>query len=106
MSTKPEGKDLSKAPNARARQGLGSAVLPVIQRAKDSRQIVMVTHNASLSVFCDVEQTIHAEFDRGDQFALPPASGAIESLELNRSCSMSLRGRRWRLTTGMANTSN
>lgn len=66
-------------------QTVYSMLVPIIQRAKERRQIVMVTHNANLAVCCDAEQIIHAEFDRGDQFALAYASGAIESSELNRS---------------------
>lgn len=66
-------------------QTVYSMLVPIIQRAKERRQIVMVTHNANLAVCCDAEQIIHAEFDRGDQFALAYTSGAIESLELNRS---------------------
>lgn len=66
-------------------QTIYSMLVPIIQRAKERRQIVMVTHNANLAVCCDAEQIIHAEFDRGDQFALAYASGAIESSELNRS---------------------
>lgn len=66
-------------------QTVYSMLVPIIQRAKERRQIIMVTHNANLAVCCDAEQIIHAEFDRGDQFALVYTSGAIESLELNRS---------------------
>jgi len=66
-------------------QTVYAMLVPIIQRAKERRQIIMVTHNANLAVCCDAEQIIHAEFDRGDQFALTYASGAIESSELNRS---------------------
>lgn len=66
-------------------QTVYSMLVPIIQRAKERRQIVMVTHNANLAVCCDAEQIIHAEFDRGDQFALTYSSGAIESSDLNRS---------------------
>lgn len=66
-------------------QTVYSMLVPIIQRAKERRQIVMVTHNANLAVCCDAEQIIHAEFDRADQFALVYVSGAIESAELNRS---------------------
>jgi len=60
-------------------------LVPIIQRAKERRQIVMVTHNANLAVCCDAEQIVHAQFDRADQFALSYESGAIESPELNKS---------------------
>lgn len=66
-------------------QTVYSMLVPIIQRAKDRRQIVMVTHNANLAVCCDAEQIIHAEFDRGDQFSLTYTSGALESSKLNRS---------------------
>jgi ABC-type lipoprotein export system ATPase subunit len=66
-------------------QTVYSMLVPIIQRAKERRQIVMVTHNANLAVCCDAEQIIHAEFDRADQFALKYESGAIESSQLNKS---------------------
>jgi hypothetical protein len=65
-------------------QTVYSLLVPILQRAKERRQIVMVTHNANLAVCCDAEQIIHAEFDRSDQFALAYSAGAIESSELNR----------------------
>jgi energy-coupling factor transporter ATP-binding protein EcfA2 len=66
-------------------QTVYSMLVPIIQRAKERRQIVMVTHNANLAVCCDAEQIIHAEFDRGGNFALTYDSGAIESSRLNKS---------------------
>ncbi|MDY0748749.1 hypothetical protein SNE35_29895 [Paucibacter sp. R3-3] len=66
-------------------QTVYSMLVPIIQRAKERRQIVMVTHNANLAVCCDAEQIIHAEFDRADEFALKYQSGAIESTQLNKS---------------------
>lgn len=73
-------------------QTVYSMLVPIIQCAKERRQIVMVTHNANLAVCCDAEQIIHAEFDRSDQFSLTYASGAIESSELNRSVLNVLEG--------------
>lgn len=66
-------------------QTVFAMLVPIIQRAKERRQIVMVTHNANLAVCCDAEQIVHAQFDRADQFALSYESGAIESPELNKS---------------------
>lgn len=66
-------------------QTVYAMLVPIIQRAKQRRQIVMVTHNANLAVCCDAEQIILAEFDRSDQFAMAYSSGAIESPEINRS---------------------
>lgn len=73
-------------------QTVYSMLVPIIQRAKQTRQIVMVTHNANLAVCCDAEQIIHAEFDRAAGFALRYQSGAIESMELNRSVLNVLEG--------------
>lgn len=64
-------------------QTVYSMLVPIIQQAKERRQIIMVTHNANLAVCCDAEQIIHAEFNRADQFALSYQSGAIEDSELN-----------------------
>jgi ABC-type lipoprotein export system ATPase subunit len=66
-------------------QTVYSMLVPIIQRAKERRQIILVTHNANLAVCCDAEQIILAEFDRNDHFALTYTSGAIESSELNRA---------------------
>lgn len=73
-------------------QTVYSMLVPIIQRAKQSRQIVMVTHNANLAVCCDAEQIIHAEFDRANGYALRYQSGAIESMELNKSVLNVLEG--------------
>lgn len=73
-------------------QTVYSMLVPIIQRAKQTRQIVMVTHNANLAVCCDAEQIIHAEFNRAAGFALRYQSGAIESMELNRSVLNVLEG--------------
>ena len=64
-------------------QTVYSMLVPIIQRAKERRQIIMVTHNANLAVCCDAEQIIHAEFDRSNQFALHYQSGAIEDPTIN-----------------------
>jgi ABC-type lipoprotein export system ATPase subunit len=61
-------------------QTVYSLLVPIIQRAKERRQIIMVTHNANLAVCCDAEQILYAEFDRCEQFALSYASGAKRSI--------------------------
>ncbi|MEM8515417.1 ABC-type lipoprotein export system ATPase subunit [Massilia sp. MP_M2] len=66
-------------------QTVYSMLVPVIQRAKERRQIILVTHNANLAVCCDAEQIIHAGFDRANRFKLSYTSGAIESSSVNRA---------------------
>ena len=73
-------------------QTVYSMLVPIIQRAKERRQIIMVTHNANLAVCCDAEQIVYAEFDRAEQFSLKYESGAIESTELNRAVLNVLEG--------------
>jgi ABC-type transport system involved in cytochrome bd biosynthesis fused ATPase/permease subunit len=73
-------------------QTVYSMLVPIIQRAKERRQIIMVTHNANLAVCCDAEQIIYADFSRLDQFSLKYDAGAIESTELNRAVLNVLEG--------------
>jgi len=65
-------------------QTVYSMLVPIIQRAKERRQIIMVTHNANLAVCCDADQIIYAEFARADQFSVKYQAGPIESFELNK----------------------
>lgn len=73
-------------------QTVYSMLVPIIQRAKELRQIIMVTHNANLAVCCDAEQIIYAEFDRADHFSLKYEAGAIESSQLNKAVPDVLKG--------------
>ena len=66
-------------------QTVYSMLVPIIQKAKQRRQIVMVTHNANLAVCCDAEQIVHAEFDRTADYSLKYECGAIENARLNQA---------------------
>ena len=61
-----------------------SLLVPVINEAKNSRQIIMVTHNPNLAVVCDAEQIIYAEFDRKSGETISYTSGAIENRIINK----------------------
>lgn len=61
-----------------------SLLVPVLNEAKKSRQILMVTHNPNLAVVCDAEQIIHCEFDRSDSYGINYSSGSIESKKMNK----------------------
>lgn len=61
-----------------------SLLVPVLNEAKKTRQIIMVTHNPNLAVVCDAEQIIHCEFDRKNGHSITYTSGAIESHTINR----------------------
>lgn len=61
-----------------------SLLVPVLNEAKEKRQIIMVTHNPNLAVVCDAEQIIHCEFDRKNQSKITYTSGSIENQFTNR----------------------
>lgn len=49
-----------------------------LKKAKERRQVIMVTHNPNLAVVCDAEQIIHASCDK-QQNQFDYESGAIEN---------------------------
>jgi DNA repair exonuclease SbcCD ATPase subunit len=61
-----------------------SLLVPVLNEAKQKRQIIMVTHNPNLAVVCDAEQIIHCEIDRKNGQKISYAPGAIECRAINR----------------------
>jgi ABC-type lipoprotein export system ATPase subunit len=60
-----------------------SLLAPVLSEAKKKRQIIMVTHNPNLAVFCDAEQVIYSSFDRKNASKIAYTSGSIEDPEIN-----------------------
>jgi len=62
-----------------------SLLVPVLNEAKRSRQILMVTHNPNLAVVCDAEQIIHATFDRKNGAKISYNCGSIEDGVINRA---------------------
>lgn len=64
----------------------------VITRAKQHRQVIMVTHNANLAIACDAEQVIVCSMDRDGSNRITYLSGGIEDLELNRAAVDILEG--------------
>lgn len=60
-----------------------SLLVPVLDAAKEQRQIIMVTHNPNLAVVCDAEQIIFAKFDRKAGCSIQYIAGSIEDSHLN-----------------------
>lgn len=56
---------------------------PCIRRAKNRRQIVLVTHNPNVAIVCDAEQVIAARIDKQDGYRITYESGAIENPQQN-----------------------
>lgn len=56
-------------------------LVPAIRTARNHRQVIIVTHNPNLAVYCDADQVILAELDRvGARISY--RSGAIEQAEV------------------------
>lgn len=53
-------------------------LVPCIKRAKEKRQIFIITHNANLAVVCDAEQVVIAKIDLTAGNRISYRSGAIE----------------------------
>lgn len=64
----------------------------VINRAKQHRQVIMVTHNANLAVACDAEQLIVCTMERDGSSRIKYDAGSIEELHLNESVVNILEG--------------
>jgi ABC-type lipoprotein export system ATPase subunit len=60
-----------------------SLLAPVLSEAKKKRQIIMVTHNPNLAVYCDAEQLIYSCFNRNDLSKITYCSGSIENPIIN-----------------------
>lgn len=58
-------------------------LVPYIKRAKQHRQVVVVTHNPNLAVVCDAEQIICASMDKSTN-EIRYTSGSIEHPEINQ----------------------
>ena len=56
-------------------------LVPAIRGAKRRRQVIIVTHNPNLAVYCDADQVILAELDRGANTRISYRSGAIEDAQ-------------------------
>lgn len=55
-----------------------------IRRAGARRQVIIVTHNPNLAVFCDADQIIHCRIDKTDGHKITYDSGAIEDYRINQ----------------------
>ncbi len=53
-----------------------------IKKAKQKRQIILITHNPNLAVVCDAEQIIHMSIDKQNLNKVSFISGAIENPDI------------------------
>lgn len=62
-------------------QTIYKVLVKCIKRAKERRQVIMVTHNPNLAVVCDAEQIVYASCDKGAS-RFEYEAGAIERPEI------------------------
>ena len=63
-------------------QSIYSKLVPCIRKAKQTRQVFLVTHNPNIAVACDSEQIIVANIDKINN-SISYESGSIENVKLN-----------------------
>ena len=59
-------------------QSVFSKLVPCICKAKQQRQVIIVTHNPNIAVACDAEQIIYCHMDK-EKCAIQYESGSIEN---------------------------
>ncbi len=64
-------------------QSVYSKLVPCICKAKQRRQVIIVTHNPNIAVACDAEQIIFCEMDK-NACQIRYSSGAIENQEIRK----------------------
>jgi energy-coupling factor transporter ATP-binding protein EcfA2 len=64
-------------------QSVYDIVVKFIKKAKDRRQVIIVTHNPNLAVVCDSDQVIRVRIDKENQNAFSWIAGSIENKEIN-----------------------
>jgi ABC-type lipoprotein export system ATPase subunit len=63
-----------------------------IKKVKETRQIIIVTHNPNLAVVCDADQIIHMHIEKENKNTITYLSGAIENIAVNKSIINILEG--------------
>lgn len=64
-------------------QSVYNRLVPYIIKAKERRQIIIVTHNPNIAIACDSEQIIYSEMNK-ENLEISYKSGSIESLDINK----------------------
>ena len=74
------------------KQSVYNIIVKYIKKAKENRQVIIVTHNPNLAVVCDAEQIIRVHIEKENQNKLTYISGSIENKEINREILRILEG--------------
>ncbi|WP_312338055.1 TrlF family AAA-like ATPase [Anaerospora hongkongensis] len=73
-------------------QSVYNILVNFVKRAKERRQIIIVTHNPNLAVVCDAEQIMHTKIDKANKNLFTIESGAIENPLINEKIVRILEG--------------
>lgn len=65
-------------------QAIFDYLVPVFKKAKETRQIIIVTHNPNLAVVCDAEQIIHSSIDFENGNKVKYQGGSLENPIYNK----------------------
>jgi predicted ATPase len=72
-------------------QTIYKVLVKCIKRAKERRQVIMVTHNPNLAVVCDAEQIVYASCDKAES-RFSYEAGAIENPQIRERVVQILEG--------------
>lgn len=65
-------------------QSVYSKLVPCICKAKQRRQVIIVTHNPNIAVACDAEQIIFCEMDKNNYQHITYVTGSIENEDIRK----------------------
>lgn len=71
---------------------ISDEMVPMLRRIKQSRQVILSTHNANIVVGCDADQVIVARLDEADATGRMYATGGIENEKINHFIQTILEG--------------
>lgn len=73
-------------------QSVFKILVQFIKKAKERRQIIIVTHNPNLAVACHAEQIVHVEMDKENGNEVRFTSGSLENPKINNAVIKILEG--------------
>lgn len=59
-------------------------LVPAIRKARERRQVILVTHNPNLAVYCDADQVIYCDIKRTPSTRITYQAGPLEDLQTRR----------------------
>ena len=64
-------------------QSVFKNLVPCIKKAKEKRQVIIVTHNPNIAIACDAEQIVYCEMDK-ENYQIHYAAGSIENSDTRK----------------------